>query len=225
MKGLDHGVAGDRGVDGAGDQVAGVIVEPVEDLDVGAVAKAPVGEVGLPALVGLGGEEALVGGPGSFPGFGGDQPGGVQDPADGRGRRWSVAVLLEVPGQGHRAGVQAVGGQLEAQLDDPVPERLGGGVWVRPWSTGPGVDGIEPAFAVASQEAMQVLSGVSVLGCGGGDRELFGDDLQDSDPGFRHAPGLSPMSRLMCHVSGVAYVVNPGTLSSTSRIRPVARFA
>lgn len=79
------GVAGDRGVGGAGEEVAGVVVEPVEDLHVGAVGQAPVGEVGLPALVGLGGFEAPIGGAGSFPWFGNNEVSAVQDPAD-RGR-------------------------------------------------------------------------------------------------------------------------------------------
>ena len=34
------------------ERVAGVVVEPGQDLDVGAVGEAVVGEVGLPALVG-----------------------------------------------------------------------------------------------------------------------------------------------------------------------------
>ena len=50
--------AGDAAVGGAGQQVSGVIVEPVEDFDVGAVGQGPVGEVGLPGLVGLAGGEA-----------------------------------------------------------------------------------------------------------------------------------------------------------------------
>ena len=51
-------------VGGAGQQVAGVVVEPVQDLDVGAIGEAPVGEVRLPGLVGLGGFEPDVGGAG-----------------------------------------------------------------------------------------------------------------------------------------------------------------
>jgi hypothetical protein len=39
-----------------------VVVEPGEDLDVGAVGEAVVGEVGLPGLVGLFGLESDVGG-------------------------------------------------------------------------------------------------------------------------------------------------------------------
>lgn len=38
-----------------------MVIEPVEDLDVTAVGQGPVGEVGLPTLVGLGGLEAQVG--------------------------------------------------------------------------------------------------------------------------------------------------------------------
>ena len=113
-EGVDDVVAGDRGVGGAAEQVAGVVVEPVEDLDVGAVGEAPVGEVGLPALVGLGGVEAAVGGAGSFAWLGDDQAGGVQDAADRGGRRRPVALVLEVPGDRDRAGVQAVRGELRA---------------------------------------------------------------------------------------------------------------
>ena len=40
--------AGDAAVRGDRERVAGVVVDPVEDLDVGAVGQPPVGEVGLP---------------------------------------------------------------------------------------------------------------------------------------------------------------------------------
>ena len=46
---------------GDGDGVAGVVVDEVEDLYVGAVGQPPVGEFGLPAFVGLLGGEADVG--------------------------------------------------------------------------------------------------------------------------------------------------------------------
>ena len=57
----DDVVAGDRARARCRQQEPGVVVEEVEDLDVGAVSEAPVGEVGLPGLVGLGGFEADVG--------------------------------------------------------------------------------------------------------------------------------------------------------------------
>ena len=43
-----------------------MVVEPVEDFDLGAVGQGPVGEVGLPAFVGLVGGEAVVGAFGAF---------------------------------------------------------------------------------------------------------------------------------------------------------------
>ena len=58
--------------------VAGVVVEPVEDLDVGAIGKPPVGEVGLPAFIWLLGGKADVGGLRPFLRGRGDQPGCVQ---------------------------------------------------------------------------------------------------------------------------------------------------
>jgi hypothetical protein len=52
-----------------------VVVDPAEDLDVDAVGEAPVGEVGLPGLVGLLGLEADVGRAGLLAGFGHDEIG------------------------------------------------------------------------------------------------------------------------------------------------------
>ncbi len=47
------------GVGGDGQGVAGVVVEPGEDLDVAVVSQAVVGEVALPGLVGQRGLEAV----------------------------------------------------------------------------------------------------------------------------------------------------------------------
>ena len=92
------------------ERVAGVVVEPGEDLDVGAVGEAVVGEVGLPALVGLLGFEADVGGLAFLLRL------GVTRPA--ARRRWIVArdtvmlVCCEVPGDRVGAGVEALRGEL-----------------------------------------------------------------------------------------------------------------
>ena len=45
--------SGDAAVRGDRQRVAGMVVNPVEDLHVSAIGEPPVGEVGLPALVGL----------------------------------------------------------------------------------------------------------------------------------------------------------------------------
>ncbi|WP_264033155.1 hypothetical protein, partial [Mycobacterium fragae] len=39
------------------DGVAGVVIDPAQDLGVGAIGEPPVGEVGLPAFIGLFGGE------------------------------------------------------------------------------------------------------------------------------------------------------------------------
>jgi len=46
---------------GERDRVAGVVVDPAQDLDVGVVGESPVGEVGLPALIRQVGLEPDVG--------------------------------------------------------------------------------------------------------------------------------------------------------------------
>jgi len=50
-EGVDHDGAGDVVVGGDGEGVAGVVIEPGEDLGVGAIGQAPMGEVALPALI------------------------------------------------------------------------------------------------------------------------------------------------------------------------------
>jgi hypothetical protein len=94
QEGSDHGLAGDPSVGQGGEQVAGVVIQPVDDLHASAVGQLPVGEVGLPALVGLVGLESPVGAFGSLLRFRGDQPGGGEDAADGGESRWPQALLL-----------------------------------------------------------------------------------------------------------------------------------
>ena len=113
-------VSGDWGVGGAGQQEPGVVIQPVQDLDVGPVGEAPMGEVGLPSLVRLGGLEPDERRLGALARLGGDQAFGVQDAADRGGRGRAVSVLLEMPGDRDRARVMTIGGQLSTQGDDPV---------------------------------------------------------------------------------------------------------
>ena len=51
---VDDDVAGDAAVGGDRDGVAGVVIDPAQDLDVAAVGETPVGEVGLPATRSVG---------------------------------------------------------------------------------------------------------------------------------------------------------------------------
>ena len=116
---------GDAAVCGHGDGVAGVVVDPAEDFDVGAAGEAPVGEVGLPAFVGLFGGESDVGAFGPFVGCGCDEAGGVEVAADGGDRNVEVVVVLEVPGDGVGSGVEAFAVQFGAQGDHEVDGGLG----------------------------------------------------------------------------------------------------
>ena len=217
---VDHDLPGDRGMDAAAEQVARVVVEPVDDLRVRPAGQGPVGEVGLPALVRLGRLEAQVGGPGPLAGLGGDQPGGVQDPADRRGRGDVQPGLLQVPGDGDRPGVPAGRGQLEAGLDDELADLVLRRLRAALRPAGPGLDRLQPARLVPGHETVQVLAGVPVLGGRGRDRKLLADDLQDRHACSRHGTRLSPMSRLTCRVSTVTYLVNPDTITHPRSSKP-----
>ena len=88
-EGGEHDRGGDPGVGGDVQGVAGAVVEPADDLDVGAGSavgsgEPVVGEVGLPGLVRHRGFEPDVGGLGSLLRLGDDQPGRGQVAADGR---------------------------------------------------------------------------------------------------------------------------------------------
>ena len=82
-----------RSIGGAVQQVSGVVVEPVEDFGISAISQSPVGEIGLPALVGLVGGKAAVGAFRAFAWLRGDQAVMAQDAADGRGGRYRSAPV------------------------------------------------------------------------------------------------------------------------------------
>src|SRR5262249_59298975 len=58
-EGVDDVGAGGDGLGLAGDGGAGVVIEDVEDFYLGVIGQVPVGDIGLPELVGLGGAEAF----------------------------------------------------------------------------------------------------------------------------------------------------------------------
>lgn len=72
-----------------------------------------------------------------------------------------MALLLQMPGDGDRAGVQAVLGQLQPQLDDPVTDGAGRRGRVRRGPARSRIDSFEAALGVAGQQPMQVLAGGS----------------------------------------------------------------
>jgi hypothetical protein len=164
-----HVVAGDPPAGGAVEQVAGVVVEPGADLDLAPVRQAPVGEVGLPQLVGQRGLEAPPGTARALARLGHDEAGGVEDAPDGRGRRDGQALAPEVPGDGSRTRVQAAGGELDPHGDDPLAHgvRRAAGAGVRPARSR--LDRLEALVTVPAQEPVQVAAADAALHRCGGD--------------------------------------------------------
>jgi len=98
----------------------GVVVEDVEDLHLAPAGQSPVGDVGLPAFVGLGRFEPHEAALGSFVRLRGHEPAGGQDPPDRGDRRRLPVALGQVERDGGGAGLVAAAVELLAQRDDQV---------------------------------------------------------------------------------------------------------
>ena len=207
----------------AAEQVAGVVVEPRADLDLGPVGQAPVGDVGLPQLVGRRGLEAEPRAARPLARLGDDQARRVEDAPDGRGRRDRQALALEVPGDRHRAGIEPAGGELGAQRRRSARGPRPASARAAAWPARARLEGLEAALAVAAEQALEMLTTEPVLGRGGGHGQLCGDDLQDGDPMLRHAPDCHacPDSPVAYHLSPMSWTQTlPGTPIQTSRASP-----
>ena len=71
-----------------------MVVDPVEYFDVGVIGQPPVGEVGLPAFVGLFGGKADIGGFGTFLWLRVDVAAGAQMAVNGVDRHGDAVVVL-----------------------------------------------------------------------------------------------------------------------------------
>lgn len=103
-------LGGDASVGGDVEGVAGMIIDPGDDLDVGAgpavgVGEAVVREVGLPALVGLVGLEVCVGTLGPLLRLGNNHVVAEQDPVDRGPGEGDLVGVFQVPANGLSAGV------------------------------------------------------------------------------------------------------------------------
>ena len=203
-EGGHHVIAVDPPKGRGSEQVAGVIVEPRADLDLAAVGEAPVGHVRLPDLVGRVGLEAVPGTAGALAWLGRDEARGHEDASDGRGRGGVEPFPLEVPGERHRPGIEALRGELGAPGDDPLPHLLRCPAGVAAWPPRARLDRLEAALTVAAEQALEMLSTEPELGCGGGDGRLLRDDLEDGHPVLRHATDCR-----LCPDSPVAYHLSP----------------
>ena len=223
---------GDPGVRADVQGVAGAVVEPGDDLDVRAgpsvgMGQSVVGEVGLPGLVRHGGLEADVGGLGSLRGLGGDQPCRGEVAADGGSRHPVSVVVLEVPGDGLGAGVQAGVGQLLADPQDELDHR---GRQGGRGGLGASGAGLHRCLALGFVAGLELVDPGAVDAVTGGDlgRALVVDEEGRDDQarlrcGLRHGRAssparLSPMTRdrcRLCRETSVADVLNQHTVSPT----------
>jgi hypothetical protein len=94
-----------------------------------------------------------------------------------------------------RPSVQALSGQLRSQLDHPLTNLLGRGDRRRLRTPGARLKRLQTPFPVASQQAVQMLTGEPVLDSRLGDRQLMGDDLENSNADTGHALRLSAAPR------------------------------
>ena len=145
----DHVGPGHAVVGGGGQQVSGVVVEPVEDLDFTAIGQLPVGEIGLPALVGLGGFKSVVGAAWTFTWLGGDQPVVVQDAPDRRRRGHGQAGLVQVELQSERTGIESLVDETFSQPHDGDDDVVRHRARVAGRPSRAGVNGLQAALAVA----------------------------------------------------------------------------
>ena len=117
-----------------------MIVQPGGGLDIEAVGETVVGEVGLPAFVGLFGGEPVVGGLRLLLRGRDDPAVGGQDPGDRRPRGRGHPGLLQVPVDGLGAGVMPTGDEPVAFGQDRRHGLLAGRVRGGVRSAGPGLE-------------------------------------------------------------------------------------
>lgn len=147
--------SGDAVVGGDGERVAGVVVEPAQDFGVGLVGEPPVGEVGLPAFIGLLGGEADVGRTRALLRGRGDQPGCGQVTVDGADRDGGAVVVGRVPGDGLGPVVEAFVGQFGAQSHDELDVGFGQAARAGVRPPGSGLEGgltLDPSLEIQPWE-------------------------------------------------------------------------
>ena len=104
--------------------------------------------------------------------LGDDEARGVEDPADGRGRRDGQGLAPEVPGDRGRPGVEPARGELDPQGGDPVPHRVRHGLGAAARPARPGLQAVEPVLPVPAQQPVEVAPTDAALGGRDGDGQL-----------------------------------------------------
>ena len=110
-----------------------MVIEPSDDLSLGAVFEAPMGEIGLPALVRALGREAEPRTSRAFLRLRVNLVGLFQDSPD-RGSAQGLPVRDQVCVEGVCARVETVGGELIAQGENEAAHLVGGAVGIGVWA-------------------------------------------------------------------------------------------
>jgi hypothetical protein len=137
-----------------GEEKPGVVVEHVQDLDLGGVCELPVGDVRLPPLVGLIGLETDERALRPLLGLRGDEAPTRQDPPDRPGSGGAAVASGEVSGDGVSPGVQTLVGELVAERDDLVLDPLGGAPRT---SSRPARPRVEPSLALGIKSTAELV--------------------------------------------------------------------
>ncbi len=219
-----------RAVCGDVQGVAGAVVEPGDDLGVGAgsavgVGEPVVGEVGLPGLVGHRGLEPDVGGLRSLLRLGGDQPGAGQVAADGgldtRCPWWCARCQAMVSGPASRPA--SVSSLRTRTIRSTSLGRQGGR-----GGLGASGAGLERGLALGLVAGLELVDPGTVHAVSGGDLGgglVVDEEGGDDQAGFRHGRAssparVSPMTCDRCRLcleTSVADVLNQHTVSPTEK--------
>jgi hypothetical protein len=181
-----HRAGGDR------QREPGVVIQPGHDLDLGAAGQVPVDEIGLPPLVGLLGREPDVRRLRPLARLGGDQPGAGQVPADRRRRHLDLMVVFQVPGNGVRARVQALPGQLLPQPGDQLHRAAADRRRRGLRAPRPRLERCLALSPVTRYQRIDPRPGHPVRTGHLAHRALLDNDSSDHKPGFRHDRRLRP---------------------------------
>ena len=203
-------------------QEPGVVIDRVQDLDVGARGELPVSNVFLPAFVRHLGREPDRGGLRSFLRLGGDEATTRQDPPDRGHRRWCDPATIQVVGDRVGACIQPLVVQFLAKRDDRVFGRIGDPSWVRPGPPGPGQKTGVPFAPVSLDQLVDPLAGKPIVA---GHLRLgpsFHQNRRDHQSSQRLRHRSTPwLGCQRCRETPVNYVVKPNT-SATAEVQPVA---
>ena len=193
-EGVDHDRAGHSAVSGDRDRVAGVVIDPAQDLDLAVVGEAPVGEIGLPHLIGQFRLEADVGRTRSFLGLRGDPTVTIQDAVHRRPRDPQVVVMSEMPDDLVGARVVTTGDKSVTDRHDQLHRRLGCPVRRRKWTSRAWNERGVAIGAVARDELGHPALRHVIVACHLALSAALDDDSSDDETSFRHAPTSNRVS-------------------------------